>query len=64
MTTLVKYSGAHSTEYRFWKLGMILENKVLHKLKLSKNNFNKKYAPRLVFRPASIRPRNDLKSTL
>ena len=27
---------------------MILENKVLQKLKLSKNYFNKKYAPKLV----------------
>ena len=31
------------------KLDMILENKVFQKLKFSKNNFNKKYPPKLIF---------------
>ena len=31
------------------KLGMILENKVVQKLKLEKNNFNKKWSPELIF---------------
>ena len=31
------------------KLGMILENKVVQKLKLERNNFNKKWSPELIF---------------
>ena len=31
------------------KLGVILENKVFQNLKLSKNNFNKKCAPKFLF---------------
>ena len=34
---------------RCQKLGVILENKVIQKLMLSKNVNNKKYAPKLVF---------------
>jgi hypothetical protein len=31
------------------KLGMILENKVIQKLKLEKNVFNKKWSAKLIF---------------
>ena len=31
------------------KLGMILENKVVQKLKLEKNDFYKKWSPKLIF---------------
>ena len=31
------------------KMGMILENKVVHKLKLEKNVFHKKWSPKLIF---------------
>ena len=31
------------------KLGMILENKVVQKLKLEKNAFYKKWSPKLIF---------------
>ena len=31
------------------KLGMILENKVVQKLTLEKNVFNKKWSPKLIF---------------
>ena len=31
------------------KLGMLLENKALQKMKLSKNNFNKKFSPKVSF---------------
>jgi hypothetical protein len=31
------------------KLGMILENKVVQKLKLEKNVFNTKWSPKLIF---------------
>ena len=31
------------------KLGMILENKVVQKLKLGNNVFNKKWSPKLIF---------------
>ena len=33
----------------FEKIGIILENKAIQKLMLSKNVNNKRYAPRLVF---------------
>ena len=36
------------------KLGMILENKVVQKLKLEKNVFYKKWSPKLIFLNAFI----------
>ena len=49
------YSKENHCTLRIWKapvhqkLGMILENKVVQKLKLAKNVFYKKWSPKLIF---------------
>ena len=40
------------------KLGIILENKVVQKLSLEKNVFNKKWSPKLIIDPPSLKFHN------